>query len=109
MAVGSLLSLRTTHGDKVLSMALRAIVETGAGNIGKLGPAVIGGLCDALGKRAIWRRDQAQLNAAIAAADIAKLLTTAERIRALDGGSTRALFAAAVGKALDRADAARAA
>lgn len=102
-AIGALIKAHQTHGDAVLGMALRAVVETGGGNVGLLKPAVIHGLCDALAMRAAWRRrSQAALNAVIETAKVERLLKTVERIRALDGGSARALFAALVGKVLDQ-------
>lgn len=101
-AIGALQRALAQHGDKILGMALKAVVATGGGNVGNLKPAVIMGLPDALSCRRAWLRSQSALNAAIEHASISKMYATVERIRAVDGGSARALFAAQAGKALDR-------
>lgn len=101
-AIGTLIGARKRWGDELLAMALKAVVQTAEGNAGELGPTIINGLCLALSKWPAWCRSQAKLNAALDAAGIASLRQKAMRVHLLDGGSARDLFAAQVGKVLDK-------
>lgn len=103
MAIGSLLLARERHGDEVLGAALKAIVHCGDAAIGKIGPAVICGLTDVLGTHPAWVKSQWSLDIAVKGAGIGAVLKSAARIRALDGGSTRAIFAKQMEKLLRQA------
>jgi ParB-like nuclease domain len=89
-AIGTIERCLEVHGRDVLITALQLVTQTGDGNPGLLGQAIIYAGCEVLGRHPKWRDAGEKLFKAIETVSIPRLLKQAEQRRVDRGGAFRA-------------------